>query len=410
MNVLVLSDSHGHLPELEKIVHEAKERLGQMPDFMLHCGDLGLFNEDDLSQLSGKERYLIKKHGNPIRHFRAYLRGEKKFPLPLYAIPGNHEDFSLVEKLTDKSSALQDRQSGYPAPKGYGCGPVDGKVYVENLYLMRAGEILSIPESKTYVHTETNLSEINIQGLGKIISKRDIPDKDLMPKYLKKSEYDYAWSEADRLRREQRRNIDIFFSHEPPYLEKHDQRCSFGNPRINKLIQHARPALVFSGHLHFAYRSSILLQSKGKNVEIPLFGVAAASEGNYALLRLKDRDTQKGDFNSEVSAKSIERFFQVDYFLLGRDSALRDVPYLQPGDEKKFYERIDRLRRRTITPHKIIKYFSLQEATQQMQGFHGSMGGLIARIREMEKKGEIASYEQALEFSRKFLKEKGILR
>ncbi len=334
--ILAVADSHSSLDVLEEIIKKAQEiasALGGRVAFGLHAGDVGIYNIEKLDSLTSKERWLIQKHRNPVEQFFPYLHKQKKFTLPVYAIQGNHEDFSLADQI------------------------IAGDIFVENFFLMEQGSLSLV-------------DNISILALGKIVSKRKMPDQDLLPKYMQ---------EQERLRALQvgtREKIDLMLLHEPPYLDKHDRKCSFGNPAITSLVDQVQPVVVLCGHLHFCYRSRVGASD--------VYGLGEARQGYFTLL------------------SRYEMRWQVRYFHLTRGEITDQIPWVKPGNEVDFNKRMEKRMRRTVTAAAIIRNISLDDAFLSSASFHGFMGKLMAEIRQLEESGTIRSKEQALAYAKDF--------
>ena len=91
---------------------------------MIHSGDLGFYDSDSYARLSDREARLLVIHSDLSKEeqarilelrpddrraaakelrlageFQEYLDGDKAFPVPVYAVWGNHEDRKVVERL-----------------------------------------------------------------------------------------------------------------------------------------------------------------------------------------------------------------------------------------------------------------------------------------------------------------------
>ncbi len=110
--IIIIGDTHGNFHVIEEILK--KENSSEEVVALLHAGDIGLYDERSIGdfdqstgeyngRLSPREIQLLIKHNNPVDQFIPYIKGEKKFPVPFYFIPGNHEDFELYRELLNKS-------------------------------------------------------------------------------------------------------------------------------------------------------------------------------------------------------------------------------------------------------------------------------------------------------------------
>jgi len=114
---LLISDTHGNLDEMEALV--AKTGVCAV----IHAGDFGFYDKESYDRLQTRELRLLITH-SPFRKqylitketeradliqviqkhqllgsFPDYLEGKKTFPVPVYAVWGNHEDHFVVETL-----------------------------------------------------------------------------------------------------------------------------------------------------------------------------------------------------------------------------------------------------------------------------------------------------------------------
>ncbi len=136
MKLLLITDTHGDLDCINLLA----SRTGA--DAVLHSGDLGFYDEGSPERLTTRELILRIIHSHlpqekkkaakklsrpemiafirrqsPLSELPDYLRGEKQFSLPVYAVWGNHEDNVVVEKFysgeysIDNFHVLHEKQS-----------------------------------------------------------------------------------------------------------------------------------------------------------------------------------------------------------------------------------------------------------------------------------------------------------
>lgn len=117
--ILLISDTHGNLDQINKLVEEAKA------DFVIHAGDFGFYDEESIGRLSARELRLLITH-SPFRReyavhkqterkilaeivlkhrllgdFPDFLAGKKRFSVPVYTVWGNHEDAQVIRSLRE---------------------------------------------------------------------------------------------------------------------------------------------------------------------------------------------------------------------------------------------------------------------------------------------------------------------
>jgi predicted phosphodiesterase len=115
--ILLISDTHGKLDALSEKISQTK------PDFVIHAGDFGFYDEQSLARLSPRELRLLVSH-SPFWHqynidkqshknelmdivkkhhllgdFPDYISGKKRFSVPIYSVWGNHEDVQVLKNL-----------------------------------------------------------------------------------------------------------------------------------------------------------------------------------------------------------------------------------------------------------------------------------------------------------------------
>lgn len=122
MKILLVSDTHGNLNELEELIQKTHV------DAVIHAGDFGFYDSESVHRLQTRELFLLLVHSpfqkeyavsremprerlieiiqekRLLGDFPDYLAGKKKFSVPIYAVWGNHEDLVVVEALRKKHS------------------------------------------------------------------------------------------------------------------------------------------------------------------------------------------------------------------------------------------------------------------------------------------------------------------
>lgn len=118
MRILLISDTHGKLD----IINELATRT--RADAVIHAGDFGFYDDLSYECLSERELGLHVRHSDlrrfekekilalpreeriqamkdqcPLSDFSSFVRGQKQFEVPVYAVWGNHEDKALVDSL-----------------------------------------------------------------------------------------------------------------------------------------------------------------------------------------------------------------------------------------------------------------------------------------------------------------------
>ena len=253
--LVVVGDTHCRFDRLEQMIARQRQR-GPVPA-VLHCGDLGLYDRGSMGRLPARERNLILKHRNPVELCYPYLDGAQALPVPLWGVPGNHEDFQVVEELEGRRRRLP-------------------------------GLNLLIPGQR--VALELGQARLVVMGLGRILPIDAAPRSRRRPRYIR----DDALARAA-----EGPAPDILLLHEPPRLRS--GRGAFGSPQVSRLVRTLRPRLVICGHMHFEYRAEL--------DGIPVVGLGYGVAGRHAVvdrqLEVRFEDLQgRPAFPREVSEEA----------------------------------------------------------------------------------------------------------
>src|SRR5689334_3516970 len=114
MKILLVSDTHGQLDAINKLVEKTKA------DLVIHAGDFGFYDDSSYRRLSTRELLLLVSHSLHWKDYRVdkqtsrdklieivqkhkllgdfsdYADNKKKFNVPVYAVYGNHEDAVVI--------------------------------------------------------------------------------------------------------------------------------------------------------------------------------------------------------------------------------------------------------------------------------------------------------------------------
>ena len=118
MRLLLLSDTHGHLGQIDPLARQARA------DAVVHAGDFGFYDDDSVDRLESRELFLRVVHSDlppdakkqakqlqgdalrdfiraelPLSDLGGWLRDGRGFSLPTFAVWGNHEDGTVVAAL-----------------------------------------------------------------------------------------------------------------------------------------------------------------------------------------------------------------------------------------------------------------------------------------------------------------------
>ena len=197
--IAIVGDIHGKIDiMLEKV-------FLQDVDLIIQVGDFGTFiSKENLDR--GSRRH------NGIGDFVEYYTGKKKFPVPVYFINGNHEDFNIIEKICAQ-----------PIP---------------NLNYMKNGMVYDI-DGVRFGAIGGNYSPTRF--------KLDKKHKKLQG--VRRKHFNYQ--DIENLK--QIKNIDVIIAHECPLdvglISKFDKK-ECGSKEIRELIEEIQPKYYFHGHYH----------------------------------------------------------------------------------------------------------------------------------------------------------------
>lgn len=238
--LIVIGDTHCNFEILHSLYE--KESLESKPLGLLHCGDIGIYDSENLDRLPQKEKRLIEKHGDSVEQFLPYLKKERQFPVQVFGIAGNHEDFELFHDIAEN------------------------QVVIESLDLCSyRGGIRQFKLGK---------KEYRVFGFGKILPHNSNSEKNRQkPSIITTEELKAAFSAVKKYR------PDILLLHEPPRLpfpESSGRKGYFGSFEITKLIQASGARMAFIGHMHFEYETMI------GNTKV--YGLGYGEVGRYGTL------------------------------------------------------------------------------------------------------------------------------
>ncbi len=217
MRIAVAGDVHGHLALLYRQLGRWRERTGHAIDLILQVGDLGAFGPD-----SALDR-ATQRHAadDPEELGFAQFAGEHPpaTPLdprpPLVFIPGNHEDFDLLERAE------------HAAPAGDPLYSVSRDGLIHGL---RSGHVAELSAAGRTVR---------VGGVSGVANRPQRPGRH--PRLHLCEEDALALAEPGR--------IDILISHDRPSSVggrfRHDLG---GSEALQVLVETAEPALAFFGH------------------------------------------------------------------------------------------------------------------------------------------------------------------
>ncbi len=241
--LIVVADTHCRFDVLEAVIeHETARGPGVVA--VLHCGDIGLYDEGSLERLSTRESQLIRKHRNPIEQCYPYLNGARAFDVPVYAIPGNHEDFELVKEIES------------------------GRRTLPGLHLLLPGERVKLPVGERV---------FEVMGLG-----RTLPE-DIHAKNRNRAKYIADDDVEGTLAACRSGGPDILLLHQPPKIQL-PGRSEFGSTVVTRLLREIAPRLTVVGHMHFEY-DTVVEGARVVGAGYGVWGVYATIDAELVLSR-----------------------------------------------------------------------------------------------------------------------------
>jgi Icc-related predicted phosphoesterase len=190
MRILISGDIHGRIGFLDSL----SLKIGA--DAVFQIGDLGLYRDYDSLDVTAKRHFLSDPSQAEIFD---YVSKKKQFPVPLFFVRGNHDDFSLLSSLESS-----------PLP---------------NFYLLDSG-----------VH---QILDLRVGALGGIYYWGHDSEKRKLLKYTQSDEV--APIVVGK-------KVDILLSHDAPFCKVFEGMHRHGSPYVSRLIANLDPSLVFYGH------------------------------------------------------------------------------------------------------------------------------------------------------------------
>jgi hypothetical protein len=219
MRIAVVGDVHGHLSLLYAILGRWRRETGKAIDLILQVGDLGAFSAG--AAIDAATRHHAKT--DPEELGFAEFEGERPPATlldprpPLVFIPGNHEDFELLER---REAAVPAGQPVYPVSD-------DARIMA-----LRSGRIW------TFEHPGGALSVAGVSGVAGRAPK---------PHYHRRLHL--ADEDALALAEAGTGSADIVISHERPASVRGGFRHDLGGSEsLQLMLESIQPPLAFFGH------------------------------------------------------------------------------------------------------------------------------------------------------------------
>jgi predicted phosphodiesterase len=190
MKILVAGDIHGRINFLENLVFQTNA------DAVFQVGDLGFYPNYDSLDITSKRHFRNDSGQSEIFSF---IDGRKKFPVPLFFVRGNHDDYSL----------LGDEVPPFP----------------HNFFLLSSG-----------IHSVIGL---RVASLGGIYYWGHNSEKRRLAKYTQPDEM--ALITGDE-------TVDVLLCHDSPYCHVFKDTRRYGSPYVSRLTSNLSPSFLFYGH------------------------------------------------------------------------------------------------------------------------------------------------------------------
>ena len=125
MRILCISDTHGHLDQIDTLAAQVNAEA------VIHAGDFGFYDHDSVDRLESRELFLRVVHSGlsaeektrakklrsdqmralirerlPLSDLGRWLTEGRGFRVPVYAVWGNHEDRVVLENLLEGKAKI----------------------------------------------------------------------------------------------------------------------------------------------------------------------------------------------------------------------------------------------------------------------------------------------------------------
>ncbi len=212
MKILVIGDLHSNLKPLKSLIKEQPDA-----DAILSVGDLGFYFSEEAC-ISDKKQYA--RSPNLMKSFfTAHELGLlEPFPIPIYFIKGNHDDYDNLD-----SQAMKDLNVHF-IPQGH-------HVAIGNMTVSGMGGI--------YSSVRTKLPTDQLTGRERRFYTTE--------EFKNFRAIDPAWVGAP---------ADILITHQAPAgcLPNKTKGYDEGSPQIQALLDRVQPRFHFHGHHHTNYQ------------------------------------------------------------------------------------------------------------------------------------------------------------
>ncbi len=252
-----VGDVHGHMDAMVDLVAGWERRSGVELSFVLQVGDFEPHRDErDLATMAAPAKY--RKLGD----FAAFHSGARLFPWPVHFIGGNHEPYGYLDLIPEGAAVARDCH-----------------------YLGRVGMV--------------ELGGLRVAGLSGIYREESFASRPSIGEIGVRSNKEYiGFTEAEIARLLDLGRVDVLLLHEWPSgiiaegdastFEERRRSMRFdgiGNEHVRMAIDLLEPSLVLCGHMHMAYRSTILHPS-GRRTSVCCLGSVEERVGALAIFRV----------------------------------------------------------------------------------------------------------------------------
>ena len=216
MNVVIFADLHGRILLCLKLVARLQKELNLEVDYILQCGDMGIFpviNKLDKATIRhslkddselGFNKYFINPH-------QEVLKVLQELSCEIVCVRGNHEDHAFLDKLEQASKETRFSVDCY-----------------QKIFVCKSGHLQVLQKGD---------ERLNVVGIGRIGSRVKGNDDRVIQEGEKRQINKLAKS-VD--------SVDLLISHDSP---KGFYNPEYGMAELNWVLDNKRPSFHFFGHV-----------------------------------------------------------------------------------------------------------------------------------------------------------------
>jgi len=246
--ILMLGDTHGFHRHVEWAAAQAERAKA---DAIFVLGDFGYWEHGDDGAFLDKCSAISSDYG-----------------MPIYWLDGNHENHTwLRERYINNAEVPRDEDGFVIMRKGLLHAP-RAHTWVWNGYrFMALGGAYSIDIEGRLVGEQRKARQARAEISGRKQQGAPIPDK---VKRVAEGEHTLWWPEEEITDEEVEQalkvdKVDILLTHDKPLFaspdwnRKNDPTSMANQEKVQKVLEHLRPEVLFHGHLHYAYHDPMFI-------------------------------------------------------------------------------------------------------------------------------------------------------